>query len=216
MNFLFFRLLVASIAMLGLSHSLFASGPVSAFPDATLDKWKEEAFIGNTRYELLNEEGVRVLKATANKTASVLYKRHTIDLKRTPWLDWSWKVDSVYNGIDETKKAGDDFPARLYVTARVGLLPWDTVALNYVWSSNQPVGTVWPNPHTAKSIMIAMQSGDEKAGQWVTQRRNIADDFKSLFNIDVTHLLGYAVMVDGDNSAQVGSAYFGGIHFSRK
>ncbi len=191
----------------------FNTVTIQPFPEKSLDRWKEKSFSGNTRYELHDENGISVLKATAVNTASVLYRRETIDITQTPWLEWSWKIESTYKDIDESTKAGDDFPARLYVTAKTGALPWQTIAINYVWSSSMPIDSVWPNPYTEKSIMVSVQSGNALARQWVTQRRNVADDFKQLFNIDVKKLAGYAVMVDGDNSSRTGIAYFGNIEF---
>jgi len=184
-----------------------------AFPYSSLEQWQEKSFSGTTRYELHDDDGITVLKATAINTASVLYREHTIDLSSTPWLEWSWKIESIYNDIDESTKAGDDFPARLYVTAKTGALPWQTLAINYVWSSNQAIDSVWANPYTSKSKMVSVQGGDSMVGQWVNQRRNIVEDFKQFFGIDVKRLSGYAVMVDGDNASQSGTAYFGNIEF---
>jgi len=201
------------------AHTNEKPGPASgsqhirAFPDESLDGWQEKAFAGSTQYELHSESGITVLKATANNTASVLYRQEIINLTSTPWLEWSWKIESIYDDINEKTKTGDDFPARLYVTAKTGSLPWQTIAINYVWSSNLPKDSVWFNPYTEKSIMVSVQGGNTLVGQWVNQRRNVARDFKQLFDINVTKLSGYAVMVDGDNSSQSGTAYFGNIEF---
>ncbi len=189
----------------------------------SLKRWKEKSFVGNTRYELYKESaaserntvqsGTTVLKATAVNSASVLYRQEAVDLTSTPWLEWSWKIESTYDDIDEKTKTGDDFPARLYVTAQTGLLPWESLAINYVWSSNSPIDSFWFSPYTKNSIMVAVQGGDSLVGQWVNQRRNVTEDFKDLFNIEVKKLSGFAVMVDGDNSSQSGTAYFGNIDF---
>jgi len=193
-----------------------ADQPAHSFPDASLESWLEKSFVGNTNYELVPVADQSILKASTNNTASLLYKEKTIDLQETPWIEWTWKVDSVYQNIDERSKSGDDFPARLYVVAKTGFLPWNTVGINYVWSSTQATGTIWTSPFTKKSIMLAVQGGDEMTGQWVTQRRNIVEDFKQLFNIHVTRISGYAVMVDGDNSGQKSTAYFGKIDFDNR
>lgn len=199
------------------SQALLANTPdelIKPFPDPSLSSWKETSFVGNTTYNLVEDQsGITVLKASANKTASVLYKENVIDLTRTPWLEWTWKVESTYESINERTRDGDDFPARLYVTAKIGFLPWESIAINYVWSSNQPLNSAWQSPFTDKSIMISVQSGQALTGKWVTQRRNIVDDFKQLFNVDVDKISGYAVMVDGDNALQTGTAYFGNIDF---
>lgn len=204
--------MVATITVLPVAAA--ADQPAHSFPDESLTSWEEKSFTGQTKYELVPIAGQTILKASTDQSASLLYKEKTINLEDTPWLEWTWKVDSVYENIDERSKSGDDFPARLYVAVKKGFLPWNTVAINYVWSSNQLNGSIWKNPFTEKSIMIAVQAGDEMTGQWVTQRRNIVEDFKQLFNIDITKISGYAVMVDGDNSGQKSTAYFGQIDFT--
>ena len=136
--------LKVAILTVGLSWSALSSSAVeiSSFPDASLGAWKEQSFVGNTQYELQAQDGKNVLKATANRSASVLYKETAIDLTKTPWLDWSWKSTSTYMNINEQSKDGDDYPARLYVTAKTGPLPWQTIAINYVWSSHMPLNSV--------------------------------------------------------------------------
>ncbi len=205
---------LALVAVLFVATQSAAAQQPEGFPDETLQDWQQKSFVGQTSYKLITENGVTVLKGTTDKSASLLFKRDTVNLEQTPWLDWVWKVDSTYEILNETEKSGDDFPARLYVSAQIGLLPWESIAINYVWSSNQPAGTTWVNPHTDKSVMVAIQSGDTEIGQWVSQRRNVLNDFKTFFDTDVTELTGYAIMVDGDNSAQSGSGYFGNIRFS--
>lgn len=189
---------------------------VEPFAKGSLSGWQEREFAGQTDYALKDYQGTQVLQAKANGTASVLFKRETINVQDRPWLEWSWKIESIYDGINEQSKAGDDFPARLYVTAQTGLLPWESVAINYVWSSTQETGDVWENPYTSKSIMVAVEAGTDRVGDWVAHRRNVIADFKQLFDIDVKHISGYAVMVDGDNSANSGTAYFGKIAFKKQ
>jgi len=183
------------------------------FPDATLSNWKERSFAGNTKYRLVEEDGVNVLRADTQSSASILYREREIDLRRFPILEWSWKVAQVYSMIDERSKAGDDFPARVYVVARTGWLPWETLAINYVWASEAMVDERWPNPFTEKAMMIAANTGAGGVGQWVRHRRDVRADFKAAFGKQVDRISGYAVMVDGDNSNQDATAWFGDLAF---
>ena len=194
-------------------NPVLADGPSGDFADRTLNGWKEKSFAGNTDYELVDEKGTQVLRGYTKGNASILYKKESIDLTKTPVINWSWKVDKIYQGIDERSRSGDDFPARLYVVVKMGLLPWDTLAINYVWSSTEPVGESWPNPFTKKAQMISVQSGDSNVGEWVTQRRHIAEDFQNAFGVDTKKITGYAVMVDGDNANKEATAWFGNISF---
>jgi hypothetical protein len=139
-----------------------------------------------------------------------------VDLNQTPFLNWSWRVKNVFTGNVERSKAGDDYPARIYVVVSGGLFFWKSKAINYVWSSNQPVGSEWPNAYTGNAIMIAVRAGDKQLGQWVSERRNVREDLKRVFGDDLPHIDVVAVMVDGDNTGQAATSYFGDIFFSKR
>src|SRR5690606_18146856 len=115
-------------------------------------------FVGETDYRLFRVNGHTALRAQSHASASGRYKEVVIDLAKAPVLHWSWKVDNLLPGLDEQSKAGDDYPARIYVVFSGGLFFWRTRAINYVWSSNQPAGTTWPNAFTANARMVAVRS----------------------------------------------------------
>lgn len=190
------------------------NAPAGPFSEGTLEGWSERSFEGNSRYELIEENGVPVLQGQTEKQASIFYREQSIDLSKTPVINWSWKIDGIFEDIDERIKEGDDFPARLYVVAKTGLLPWNTIAINYVWASEQPIGAIWPNPFTEKAQMVVIQSGDTEAGSWTSHSRDVARDFRVLFDKEVTEIKGYAVMVDGDNAQRDATAWFGEISFT--
>ena len=185
----------------------------SEYEDAAETDWKERSFLGNTRYTFQNIDGSHIIKGEADGKASLLYRQQPIDLQTAPWMSWRWKINNTYGDLNEREQSGDDFPARIYVVVQTGLLPWESLAINYVWSSNARIGDVWNNPFTDKAKMVVLRSGDSAAGQWLSEKRNIADDFKTYFNMDIRELSGYAVMVDGDNSGNHGTAWFTDIRF---
>ena len=183
------------------------------FPDETLDAWQTREFAGSTEYALVDEDGRRTLEASTDGAASILYREREVDVGATPVLAWSWKVDGVFADIDERTRDGDDYPARVYVVVKTGFLPWQTLALNYVWSSNQPEGSSWPSPFTDKARMIAVRSGGAEAGAWACERRDVAADFEAAFGTRIDRIDGYAIMVDGDNGARRARARFGALGF---
>lgn len=191
-----------------------ADPSTGSFPDPSLKSWRERSFTGHTKYEIVDAGAQKVLKGTADGTASVLYNKRSVNVAKTPWVNWSWQVQNTLSPIEEQTQSGDDFPGRLYVVVRTGLMPWQTTAINYVWSSSTEPGTYWQNPFTKKSVMIALRSGEEELGQWQHERRNVVNDFKTYFNLDIEKIDGYAVMVDADNSGKQATAYFGNITFS--
>lgn len=209
-------LILVSLFTPAIGMTVSDNGPNGNFANDSLKDWKERSFAGNTDYELVEEQGQRVLKGHTNGMASILYTEQPVNLNNTPLVEWSWKVDRTYDGIDERSRQGDDFPARLYVVAKTGFLPWDTLAINYVWSSDAPLGDSWANPFTSKARMVVVQTGDQHVGTWVRQQRNVMEDFRTYFDTDITDLSGYAVMVDGDNANKEAIAWFGKIQFSAK
>lgn len=187
---------------------------VGRFSDGDLQGWETQSFAGKTEYALVKNDGRRVLQAVSRAAASGMYREITVDLNRTPYLNWSWKVGHVLDGVNERSQSGDDYPARLYVVISGRVLFWKTRSLNYVWSSNQPVGSTWPNAYTANVRMLAVESGGAKAGQWVIEKRDVRQDFKRLFGEDIDQIDALAIMTDTDNSGQAATAWYGDIYFS--
>jgi len=185
--------------------------PVGRFSAGDLEGWQSKSFKGETRYRLVEQEGRRVLEAQSDASASGLYREIAVDLTRTPYLHWSWRIDGVLDGVDERTKAGDDYPARLYVVVSGGLAFWRTRSLVYVWSSSQPVGSTWHNAYTANARVIAVRSG--QPGAWREERRDVRADFRRLFGEDITGVDAVAIMTDTDNSGQSARAWYGDIGF---
>lgn len=187
---------------------------VGDFAAGNLSGWHEKVFKGKTRYELVPSDVGTVLMADSQASASGLFREMKVDLQKTPCLTWSWKVDGILDGLDETTKAGDDYPARVYVVFSGGLAFWNTRAINYVWSSGRALGSSWPNAYTSQSVNVAVQSGAAKVGQWVSQSRNIQDDYETLIGGAAPQVDAIAIMSDSDDSGRSAKAYYGDVHFT--
>ncbi|HCU68039.1 MAG TPA: hypothetical protein DGF30_02170 [Desulfomicrobium sp.] len=174
--------------------------------------WKEKVFSGRTVYTPLPAEGL--LMAESRGTASGLYHEGRVDLRLTPWLNWSWKVGNVLEGVNERDKSGDDYPARIYVVAKGGVAFWRTKALSYVWSSTEGRDAMWPNAFTANAHMIAVRGASDRPGELVAEKRNIREDWKRAFGVDIEEIDAVAIMTDTDNSGQSARAWYGQPRFS--
>jgi len=196
---------------------LFASMPcladeiqVGKFSNGELTGWKDEIFKGKTDYSLIKEEGKSVLKAHSVKAASGLIRKLKLDTKAYPILAWSWKVEHTLKNEDATHKSGDDFAARVYVVFPRTFF-WQTRAINYVWAAKLPKGSSVPSPYTSNAIIVAVESGDEKAGAWTNEERNIREDYRKLFGEDPPKLGAVAIMTDTDDTRDEVTAYYGDI-----
>ena len=205
--------LVISSALIALPNKP-ESVSVGLFSNMDTSGWKEKSFNGNTQYQIISEQGKTSLRAVADMSASAFYKKIKVDLNTTPYLNWSWRVDKSLNELNEQTKQGDDYAARIYVIVKLGLAPWNTKALNYVWSSSKGEST-WPNAYTDKAIMIPMRSRHDSNSQWYMEKVNVMKDFKQHFGIDVDKIDGIAIMTDTDDSELSAIARYGDIFFTQ-
>jgi hypothetical protein len=180
------------------------------FSAGELNGWEVKEFKGRTRYGLVQDAGRTVLKAQAEATASGLVKEIRVDPRQYPLLRWSWKVEGVVAGGDERLKAGDDYAARVYVVFP-SLVFWRTRAINYIWANQLPQGQATPNPFSANAMMLAVRSGPAQAGRWLSEERNLLEDYRALFGDEPGEIGAVAVMTDADNTGGQATAYYGDI-----
>ena len=167
-----------------------------------------------TIYTVGNNENGNFLKSVAENAASGLGKEIKIDLNKTPFINITWKIEKDLSGIKENTKKGHDYAARVFVIKKTGATPLSNRAINYVFSSNNEVGSNWPSPYTKKSIDNVLASTKNNLNEWITVKANVKDDFKKFHNLDVNQLDGLAIMSDTDNSKMKSIAYFQNIYFS--
>jgi hypothetical protein len=187
----------------------------------------------HTRYSLVEDAGTVVVKAVSDQSASGLVRPIAIDPAAYPIIQWRWKVNNLLRKGDVSRKDGDDYPARIYITfafdpdkasllnrlerATARLVQGREVpyrAISYIWGSNSPAGTMVANAYTDRVMMFVVEGGSEKLQQWVTERRNVYEDYQRAFGEAPTPITGVAIMTDTDNTRESAVAWYGDIVFS--
>ena len=181
---------------------------------STLKVRKVRGAEAKTKYTLGNNENGKYIKAEANNSASGLGKELKINLKKTPFLNITWKVEKDLTGIVENSKKGHDYAARVFVVKKTGATPLSNRAMNYVFSSNNDINTYNPSPFTKKSIDYVLSTTKEDLNEWVTVKVNVRDHFKKFHDLDLDEINGVAIMSDTDNSKLNSIAYYQNIYFS--
>jgi hypothetical protein len=202
--------------------------------DADLRAWQEVRLskdLTPNQFTYRQWDGVQALEVQSKASMSLMARPLTIDLQATPVLCWRWRVDATLPTADMTRRQGDDYAARVYVSFK---LPEDSIgfglrtqlalartlwgadlpdaAINYVWDNRHPIGTERPNAYTDRAMMIVQRSGDGQAKRWVQERRNVLDDVSRLFNRQA-RAVQLAVTADTDNTALEARAGFAEFHF---
>lgn len=197
--------------------SLCATEPIkiARFSASDISGWSQKSFKGKTIYSLVKDTDRMVIKAHSIKSASGYIKKVSIDPKLFPLLKWSWKISEVNPKEDISKKSGDDFVARVYVVFPRTFF-WRMRAINYVWASKMPKNSVEVSPFTDNVMTLAVESGMGKAGEWMTEERNIFDDYRHMFGEDPPEIGAVAIMTDTDNTQTEAVAWYGDITLSPK
>ena len=76
-----------------------------------------------------------------------------------------------------------------------------------------PVGAIVENAYTDFAQMVVVESGAQKVGLWVSEERNIYEDYKRAFGEEPPLMNGVAIMTDTDNTKERATAYYGDIQF---
>lgn len=178
--------------------------------------WEERIFSTTTEYRGVLLDGERVVRARAEGSASALYQRRRVNLDRTPYLQWRWRIErTLETAVDEHTREGDDFAARIYIVRNGGLSFWRSRVLNYVWSNSQPVDARWTSPMAgANTQVIAVDTGNADAGQWRVHSRDIRADWLAAFGEEIDRIDAVAIMTDSDNTGSFLQAWYGDIVFS--
>ena len=214
-----FRFLFKLILVTALSQTtLYAEDiKVFEFTDKELSELTVRKVRGadnKTEYSVGSNKNGNYLKAIADNAASGLGKEIKIDLNKTPFINITWKIEKDIPGIDETAKKGHDFAARVFVIKKTGATALSNRAINYVFSSNQDVGSNSPSPYTKKSVDNVLATTKTNLNEWVNVKANVKEDFKKFHNLDVNELDGIAIMSDTDNSKKKSITYYQNIYFS--
>jgi len=187
---------------------------VFEFTDEELKTLKVRKVKGKTKWSLGSNENGNYIRAESEGTGSGLGKEILIDLRKTPYINITWKIEKDLPGIVENSKKGHDYAARVFVVKKTGSTALSNRAINYVFSSNNSVNENWPSPFTKKSIDYVLSTTKKNLNKWVTVKANVKEHFKLLHNLDVNILNGVAIMTDTDNSKLKAISYYQDIYFS--
>ena len=204
--------LATVVAAMAVTVSVASAAEITIddFADGLDPGWKEKSFSGHTVYELVQEDGRRCIKATSRDAASSLYYKIVFDPETYPTITWSWKIDGIIAAGDARSKKTDDYAARIYIVFP-SFFFWRTKAINYIWANKLAKGAFLPNSYTHKDVMVAVESGPERTGQWVSERRNIVEDYLHAFGARPPPAGAIAIMTDTDNTGESASACYGPI-----
>lgn len=140
---------------------------------------------GNSKYDFRVEAAglgrVLHLKSQRGGTA-IISKEARVDIQQYPRLEWQWNV-AVLSMDGDARKGGEinDHSAQIYVTFARFPTKVRSRTIGYVWDTFAPTGTIIKSEKTVTITYIVVRSGAADHGKWITERRNVREDYRQIY-----------------------------------
>ena len=110
-------------------------------------------------------------------------------------------------GGDFRRSGTDDQAAQLIVAFSSSRF------LSYIWDSTAPRGLVAaaPAPPFKKIFAVVIQSGSQALGDWITERRNLLDDYKQAFGETPEAMKGVRLQINSQHTESHAETYWRSI-----
>ena len=204
-----------------------AAAGVALHPAWVVSGLPADKAVPRSRFSLVPLAGDTVLELSTNASYGVI--SHAWAGPVPPYLSWRWRLERGLPQADIATKPGDDAALKVCVMFDQPLadIPFGQRAalslaravtgqslpaatLCYLWDSRYPAGSAGANPYSARVRYLVLDGPASPSGQWVTQRRNVTEDFARLFGQEsrsTPPVIAVAVGADSDNTGGQSLAY---------
>jgi hypothetical protein len=180
--------------------------------------WKEQKW-GKPAYdfEIVSDDGQPVLHLRSKGDSSTIIRdlKASVDLKETPTLEWRWKVMTLPTGGNACQKSTDDEAAQVYVAWLRAPEAVRSRIIGYVWDSTTPAGTICKSEKTSTVTYVVLRSGSDELGKWITERRNVVEDFRKIYGEAPDNPTALSLGIDSDDTRSGAESFIGPIVFTR-
>ena len=122
-----------------------------------------------------------VMQLKCDKSTGGVITAPNVDLRKYPVMRWRWRVLSYPKNADGRNPKTDDQPIAVYVGMNDGFIKKKSIA--YRWETLTPQGYEGKTSYAGILTVnyITMRNHTTKPGEWVTEKRNVAQDFKRIY-----------------------------------
>ena len=181
------------------------------------DNWQQLKFNDQTDYRVIRDKtdtNFCCLRAFALGTCSAFITKTEVPATTNLTCTWRWKISQCPKG------AGDDVIGTFDHAARI-LIAFDTFSgpprtINYVWANKVATNSVFEHPWSSRSKFIAIETGNTKAGQWLTESRNVQADWDRLYKCPMPKIVGIGVFTYSQTTHQPITAWYSDLELSKK
>jgi hypothetical protein len=174
--------------------------------------WYVHERSGKADFSVIKDGDIHALQLRSADTSFALQRGVDVNTRDFPLLSWKWKVTQLPQGGDFRRSRTDDQAAQLFLGFS------NRKAIVYIWDTTAPeglIGDAWAPPlMTIKAIVI--RSGYRQTGKWITETRNVHEDYRSLFGHEPPTIGGIRLQINSQHTDTSGESYFADVVFLKQ
>lgn len=185
----------------------------STMRGSVADEWEVSVHKGEAQVKLVQDGEKQALHMRSDKASFALQKKVQVALKETPFLVWQWKVTNIPPNGDFRNAKVDDQAAQLIVAFSSSRF------ITYIWDSLAPKGTLAETsaPPFKKLFAAVVQSGSQGLGTWITERRNLIEDYRQAFGGETPESIeGVRIQINSQHTQSLAESYWRSILVTAK
>jgi hypothetical protein len=171
--------------------------------------WELSETEGKANLGLVSDTVGQVLRLRSESSSFAIQKAVEVDLRQTPILAWQWKVAELPKGGNFFASSTDDQAAQLVLA-----FSWRRF-ITYIWDSTAPAGTMAdaPSPPLRSVKAVVVRSGEASKGTWITETRNVREDYKRLFGEEAEKVVGVRIQINSQHTKSQAESYWRSVTF---
>ena len=174
--------------------------------------WELKEKSGKADCSVIKDADIYAVRLRSANTSFSLQKEVDVDVREYPVLTWDWKVTILPEEGDFRISRKDDQAAQLFLAFS------KTKIMVYVWDTTAPQGLMQDahSPPFVDIKAVVVRSGPGDTGKWITETRNVYEDYKKLFNKEPPVLRGMRIQINSQHTGSSAESYFAKMMFKKK
>jgi hypothetical protein len=180
-----------------------------------LADWDKPVLFGSANWKVVDDSGEQVLKLRTESSSFALEKNTTVDLTRTPYLEWEWKATVLPTGGNVASPEADDQAGQLLVVFSKTFFERRKV-ITYIWDPTAPKGTIaaGAGPIYLNVKAIVVESGYRQIGKWLLEKRNVVEDFQAVFGETPERVVAIRMQINSQHTKSDAEVFWKTIRFT--
>lgn len=175
--------------------------------------WILKIWRGKPDLKLIKEKDKKVYRLRSNASAISIYKEIKLDVEKTPILEWTWKATKIPEKGSAKHYSRDDQAIGIYVVFPRFPSMLNSRLIAYIWDSTVPKEKILRSRKQLMVHYIVMRSGKKDLKKWITERRNVLEDYRKIFSSSPPKIGGISIMIDSDDTNSTAESFIKNITF---